>query len=69
MLEDVKVPPNFGNHMDRVVASFLAHTGAMETLKSFSKVAKLDRPIDHEFVRKRKGLSRSSSSPRCLFQK
>lgn len=54
MLEDVKVPPNFGNHMDRVVASFLAHTGAMETLKSFSKVAKLDRPIDHEFVRKRK---------------
>ncbi|KAF1769693.1 hypothetical protein GCK72_001510 [Caenorhabditis remanei] len=54
MLEDVKVPPNFGNHMDRVVASFLAHTGATETLKSFSKVAKLDRPIDHEFVRKRK---------------
>lgn len=57
MLEDVQMPTDIGSHMDRMVASFLGHSGALETLKCFEKVARLERPVDHEFVKKRKEIS------------
>lgn len=57
MLETVKMPANIGSHMDRMVASFLGYTGALNTLKAFEKVAKLKEPVDHEFLRRRKEIS------------
>ncbi|PIC54679.1 hypothetical protein B9Z55_003833 [Caenorhabditis nigoni] len=57
MIENIKVPSNFGKHMERVVASFLGSCGALETLKVFEKQANLKKAVDYEFLRKRKEIS------------
>lgn len=54
ILENVTMPNNITKYMDRVVTSFLGHCGALETLKSFEKVSKCQRPINHEYLKKRK---------------
>uniref|UniRef100_A0A1I7USV0 B30.2/SPRY domain-containing protein n=1 Tax=Caenorhabditis tropicalis TaxID=1561998 RepID=A0A1I7USV0_9PELO len=53
-MENIAMPDEIGTFMDRVVTSFLGHSGALETLKAFEKVSKQPKPIDHEFLRKRK---------------
>lgn len=53
-IENIPMPADIGVYMDRVMTSFLGNSGALETLKAFEKVSKHQKPIDHEFLRKRK---------------
>ncbi|CAL2027478.1 unnamed protein product [Caenorhabditis brenneri] len=54
-LEEIPMSDDIGKYLDRVVTSFLGHSGALESLKVWEKVSKKQaKPVDHEFLRLRK---------------
>ncbi|CAA21656.1 B30.2/SPRY domain-containing protein [Caenorhabditis elegans] len=57
LLENIKMPENFGKQMNRIVSSFLGTTGALATLQKFEETTKPEVPIDHEYYAQRKEIT------------